>query len=585
MKHLILLVLIFTSFSVAAQKPALISGYFERPLNCPLRFSNLSQLRDQIQTLTASLGNECSQSGQQALNQLRTSVANLEGIASTFTTFQGTDQRAQNAQLAKNAGQVLGSLNIITTNNACFYDIRARGALPVMSDIIMSISQLGLLVPSTTGALVATGGYIAGSGMKIINELVKKKFNWNRPEERRAFLQLNCAFFDNRKVMEEMGLFNPETSSFKEQLLYDLKKERSVLLHGQKQFENQLKEIENQLDSEISKLEEAQAMGVSLKLKKQLELMIQNIQSRPGDVASKWKQVSYLSSHAQDLSDALGKLQLEMQDAQAIKLMKRNLDATIPELVIDGKVWTSSIEEYEVRYRGPIIAFAPQILSSLSRKLQQIEALESAQRKEFGKRLSELRIKEKETKSRFWGATQRLISVESKIDSLETTNNIGLFDQDDAGKSDSVEILDYYRKLQKSILGKEGKGYLKNSLNKMEDTLEGLQNQLSWFDEAKNPKERCAAAEKLRFAWAEYRYKVQESFDFVATNMDLYRASFKIGKERQRRSTHYVLNQISSVEDFESGEILKNPSVGFYMQKTRDFMNHVEQKLQTSGCF
>lgn len=586
MKHLIFIVLMLVSISnLGAQEHSLISGYFERPLNCPLRFSNLSQLRDQIQALAATLGNECSQSGQQAINQLRSSVANLEGIASTFTTFQGADQKAQNAQLAKNAGQVLGSLNIITSNNSCFYDIRSRGALPVISDIIMSISQLGLLVPSTTGALVATGGYIAGSGMRIIHELVKKRFNWNRPEERRSFLQLNCAFFDNRRVMDEMGLFNPETTSFKEKLLFDLRKERSLLIQNQKQFEKQLQQIELQLDNEISQLEEARERGVSLKLKRQLELLIQNLPGRPSDVASKWKQVSNLSLHAQYLSDSLGKLQLDPLDMQPIGLMKRNLDAALAELEADGKVWTSSIDEFEVRYRGPIVAFAPQILNSLNLKLLQIEALESAQRKEFGKKLSEIRIREKETRSLIWGAGQRLISLESKIDSLETPDTNGLFDQNDAGKSDSVEILDYYRKLQKSILGKDGKGYLKSSLSKMEDMLTGLQNQMIWIDEAKTPRERCSSAEKLRFAWAEYRYKVQESFDFVATNLDLFRASFKIGREGQRRSTYYVLTQISSVENYQNGENLKSRSVGFYMQKTKELMNKVENKLQNSGCF
>ena len=152
----------------------IVSAYFDRPLNCPLRFSNLSGLRDQIQTLTSSLGNGCTQNGQQALKQLNSSVGNLEGIATTWSTQQGTDQKAQNAQLAKNASQVLGSLNIITSNTECFYDIRSRGALPVVSDIVMSLSQLGLLIPSTTGTLVATGGYLAGSGIKIIHELVKK---------------------------------------------------------------------------------------------------------------------------------------------------------------------------------------------------------------------------------------------------------------------------------------------------------------------------------------------------------------------------------------------------------------------------
>lgn len=43
------------------------SAYFERPLSCPLRFSRLSGLRDQMQSLAATLGKGCTQASQQAL--------------------------------------------------------------------------------------------------------------------------------------------------------------------------------------------------------------------------------------------------------------------------------------------------------------------------------------------------------------------------------------------------------------------------------------------------------------------------------------------------------------------------------------
>ncbi|MBA2405962.1 MAG: hypothetical protein H0V66_14395, partial [Bdellovibrionales bacterium] len=288
MKKIIILFLFIQTTLGWTQSQNTLSAYFNRPLNCPLRFSHLSQLRDSIQSLTAALGNGCTKSGQQALNQLNSSVGNLEGMASSWSTYQGTDQKAQNAILAKNASQVLGSLNIITSNSACFYDIRSRGALPVVADVVMSISQIGLLIPSATGVMAATGGHIAGSALKIINELVKKKFNWNKPEERRSFLQLNCAFFDNRQVIEEMGVFNPETKVFKEKLLEDMQRERLQLIKVQKQQELTIRKAENSLDIEIAGIKAAKEQGLNPLLKRKLDELSANLSGRPSDYSAKW---------------------------------------------------------------------------------------------------------------------------------------------------------------------------------------------------------------------------------------------------------------------------------------------------------
>lgn len=587
MKIILLVTLMLqASLSFSQDKSKYVSAYFERPISCPLRFSNLSTLRDQVQVLTASLGSGCTQSGQQALNQLNTSVSNLEGIATSYSTMQGTDAKAQNAQLAKNASQVLGSLNIITSNNACFYDIRARGALPVVADVVMSLSQLGLLIPSVTGTFVAAGGYMVGSGLKIVNELVKKKFNWNKPEERRAFLQLNCAFFDNRRIMEEMGLFNPETKQFRDKLTHGLKKERLQLVKLQKDYEVTNLKNEKLLDKELMSIPGIANLGLNPLLTRKLDELSASLASRPSDYAAKWKQVSILATLVPQIRTMLQDVKLETPEAiQAHKIMMNNIDLITPELVQDGKAWTCIIDDYEIKFRGPIVAFASQISEAIKKASNYLEAEASGEDKELAKRIAILKTSLKDSKSMLWSSGQRLISVEAKISSLEASDNSSLFSQNDDGKSDAVEILDHYRKLQGSILGKEGKGYLTNALEKMDDLEEGLNKQILQFDIANGNKEKCAAAEKLKFAWAQYRYKAQESYDFVATNLDLYRSSYKIGKERQKRATNYVLSQVASVEEAEAGQQPAYKSVGLYMNSVKQHMNEVEEKLQNSGCY
>ena len=578
------LFLTFLFIQPQASAQELNYGYFERPLSCPIRFSNLTELRDKIQTLSSSLGTDCSQSNQQALGQLRTSVANLEGIASTFSTFQGSDERAQNLQLARNANQVLGSLNIITSNNSCFYDIRSRGALPVISDVIMSVSQIGLLVPSTTGTLVATGGYIAGSGMRIIGELLKKKYNWNKPEERRAFLQLNCAFFDHRRVMEEAGMFNPESETFRHELLARLKRERLKLLSAQETAKSALEKAEENLDSEFAVLPQTKSSGVSFKLQRLLEELVARLGVRAADYPSKWRQVSYLSKTAPELDEYLKSLSLNTDNQDDVRLLTKNLQTILPDLNPDARAWSSNLDEYEIRYRAPLIAFADRVLEAIRGELRRIEILSSGESEDFGKKVRELRDSINSARTFLWTSNVRLASVQTQIDSYQSSGFNSIFSREDAGKSDNVEILDHYRRLQRSILGREGRGYLRHSLKRIEQLQDALDRQFKLLELATTRPQICAGSEKLRFAWAEYRFKIQEAHDFITTNLDLYRATFRIGREKQRRSLNYVMAQIYSVESYEAGDRPARGTIGEFMAQTMERLEPVERKLREHGC-
>lgn len=558
------------------------SRYFKRPLNCPLRFSSLSDLRDQVQSLVASLSKNCSQ---QAIQQLNSNVANLEGIANTFNSYSNTTDATSSAQYAKNVGQILGNINLITSNNACFYDIRSRGFLPVVADVIMSTSQLGLLVPSGTGQAVAAGGYIAGSGIKIISELLKKKFNFDKPEERRAFIQLNCAFFDNRRVMDESGIFNPETEDFRAELIAELRKERIELIRSQRRNEKAIEEVDLALAEAIAAVPEASDRGLDPKLSRLMNEIVQKLGRRPGDISEKLRQVSYLSENIALLADGVKLLRLDPKLESSRKLLLSNIDAVTPLVAVGAVGWTGNIDEYEFKIRGPLFAFLVPVSEGLKKEIFSVETEVSISNNELSRKITKLKQEIRENNESSWALAMRIQSIESKISSLENHRQGNLFSENDEGSSNAVEILDYYRKLQKSILGKEGRDYLKNSLRTAHDMKDGLNRQLTLLLQAQNQKEKCAAAEKTRFAWAQYRYKVKEAHDFVATNMDLYRSSFRIGKERLKGATTYVLEQMDSVQAFNEGRQPQKESLGELMSDVTNRVKRVEDTLRNSACF
>lgn len=580
-KLLTLSFLSLLSFEAAlAAAPGL--RFFDRPVSCPLRFSELTTLRDQVQSLTAALGPECAKNGGAAINQLNSNVANLEGITNSFNSYSSGDAAKTDAQYAKNLNQILGSLNVITSNTSCFYDIRSRGLLPVVSDVIMSVSQFGLLVTNSTG--MAAGGYVVGSGLKIVNEMVKKRFNFNRPEDRRSFLQLNCAFFDNRRVMEESGIFDLSTPEYRDQLALELRREKAELIKTKNASQDSIAEMEKSLFDSINILPGASERNLNPYLLKSLETIARALSQRPGDYAAKTTQVMTLSRELPLISEELTKLELAPDLQSMVQILNESVVNMLPDLETRKKAWAVNIDDWEMHFRGPLMAFIVPVTNALRQEILSLETELAITDSKGAHSLSTLKNQIKLINDSAWALNLRISSLEAKINNLSRSSG-GLFSSSDTGTTNEVEILDYYRKLQTSILGKEGKGYLTNTIRSAYQMEEALDRQVTLFSRAAPGNEKCASAEKLRFAWSQFRYKVQEAHDFVSTNIDLYRSSFRVGKEKTKKDTLYVLSQIESVEELTSSQKAPEGTVGDLMQIVERNVGLVEPRLHASGCF
>lgn len=557
-----------------------INAFFERPVSCPLRLSNLSGLRDSIQLLHASLGPDCANNSQGALTSLNSSVSNLEGITNTFNTYNKNDSTSD-SQYAKNVNQILGSLNVITSNTECVYDIRKRGLLPVVSDVVMSVSQLGLLVPSGTGMMLSAGGYVAGSALKIINELIKDKFNFNKPDDRKTFMQLNCSFFDARKSMEESGIFDLATDEYRQEYAAKLRRQRAELIKEQRRRAEAVGQMETAINTMFKSLPEAQEKNLDPNLLKKLDNVATLLAAKPGDYATKWKQVSGLAKQAGFILEGLKVLGI---NNDSLIILRQNLEKILPDLQDGGKAWESSIDDWEIKVRGPLMAFIIPVANAMRIEMSRLEDELALTDAKAAMDISRMKNEVKDITSSNWILGQRIISLETKIAKLET-NNQKLFSDLDEGTSNEVEILEYYRKLQNSILGKEGRNYLVHAIGHSYKMEEAVERQFQLFNRARVTKEKCAAAEKLRFAWTQYRYKVQEAHDFVSTNVDLYRSNFRVDGERVKRHMRYVLDQIDSVDVKSRGEIPEQDSVGELMNNVENKLRDVERRLHESGCF
>ena len=87
--------------------------------------------------------------------------------------------------------------------------------------------------------------------------------------------------------------------------------------------------------------------------------------------------------------------------------------------------------------------------NSIKTQLLFLEADATAKEKNLATRLTNEKVALRESRAMSWGASQRLLTIEAKIASIEGADSHYLFSQDDEGKSDAVEILDHYRKKQR----------------------------------------------------------------------------------------------------------------------------------------
>ncbi|MBF0208316.1 MAG: hypothetical protein HQK53_15675 [Oligoflexia bacterium] len=188
--------------------------------------------------------------------------------AGAATTINGTQilslptqENYQNQGMIIQTQQALNILSNIATNEQCAYDIRERGLIPVIADMVTNFSQLSMLASTPNllagqplgnpyGIMVAAGGTAVGSVMKILYNLFKPKFNWEKFEDRKQFVDLVCSFYNTRMELDNMQFFRTKT---KEDLIqYDTAKKI------EERIEKKLQELDD-----LQQLQIGRAMGVN----------------------------------------------------------------------------------------------------------------------------------------------------------------------------------------------------------------------------------------------------------------------------------------------------------------------------------
>ena len=242
----------------------------KRPSKCPIKNLTGSELHVKIGAIsTAFKYGECLNSNEQVLQGLSNiasktnmtllalkgeeasyeSLSELATITDLSTTTIATPTEggsvetlqasAENLQDGDYYANITNYLTRLSQDPNCVTNLRKQGFLTTLGNIITTIGQTSLIVPSSSGFIYSAAGIGFGTTLKILASLFKSPFNWEDRVEREQFHALNCSFFDLRKDIEASHIFGVDfevnqtlIDQVKKQIL-DLENYKSKILFEQ----------------------------------------------------------------------------------------------------------------------------------------------------------------------------------------------------------------------------------------------------------------------------------------------------------------------------------------------------------------
>lgn len=220
----------------AKEQSESITVEITRPLSCPVRedIATYAEILGKLQSIRDSLGTNCEEEAKGQVEKLNSDLTQLESVATDTEIGSDAEQTAQ-------VTQAFSTLGSIAAKSECYYNIRERGLLPVVSDVILDVSQIGLLIPDDQTIAYATTGYFLGTTLKILISVFRQKFDFENEGDRKNFLDLNCAFFDVRKAIDDSGFLLNKSQIITNEL-QDLEKRIPTL---KEEFERAQKNVES----------------------------------------------------------------------------------------------------------------------------------------------------------------------------------------------------------------------------------------------------------------------------------------------------------------------------------------------------
>ena len=546
-----------------ARADQLIAKYntnIERPKSCPMESKKFSDLVVKTEALKDVLKGNCLNQGDDKLTEIMASIAKVQedlkaknivdttGISQTLaqvaapaaaaasgtTTTTATTTTASTTVNGMQFSALFSNLSNIFKKNQC--NMEDGRILQTTADLIYDSTQLGVLAGNQLGFMIAGGGFLLSSALRLIDMFFKQRFDFEKAVDRQTFVKLNCSFFEIRRELDMNGALDIENNTSRE----DYRDIKAIIDDMTAEFKAMDEEKANlgKTHSEIDKATFKENVADLTEFKK----VINKVQKyllpgviTPSEIPSETQKLLMISQLAQDYEQIVVAVNyyktlkissIPMLDDLFINDLKK-FDAM--DSVTFNVTMNMTAKDFNENDRAKILFHIMRINNDIVAKEMSLTDKSQKAKAERGAYLDK---RKEEMMKKF----VEIKKVETRLGSVVAPKEYtGL----DDGSDNMVTILENHKKISAQLYGEWGDKFLKYTTYQSSDEVKDFNERLKSFHKRYadtirlNKKENlastylCQDAQKLRLMFKHADSIVQEGFDFVVTNKDIIHSDVK----------------------------------------------------------
>ena len=444
-----------------------------RPEKCSISSVAFSDIAAQVSSIAASMAHgKCYEKHSKLIGELSQmsrflpseEVDNLPKIENgalidrnEHMTINISNTQIQSVQT--NNSLVSGLLTL-SKDKDCLEELRTSNKLSSVGSTIVKIGAVGMLIPSPIGLAGSAGLMTMGGAMKVLNQVLTPKYDWSKPEQRKEFMALTCAFYNLRSQLIALDFFRRPQESDEQRILLAEKLLRELAI-----LEEESKNKYKDWKTDWNKLVILSLSEVLDNDNSQLYQEISNLlfvlrgrHARGLSVEDRLSIDTYIRTHQQTIIDLFNKLKFESPVVKSIvkniKLWKNKSALDI--LALSEKTWQLGyIETLDFYFQKFINESYPKIS-------QQLETFHNSF--DYSKEMTNIEFYKKSLGD-FQLLNHKLMTLRHdlklKLKNLERIRTMKSLDKHSDGAQNWYEIMKDYQMIRQVMLGKKGWSFVK----------------------------------------------------------------------------------------------------------------------------
>lgn len=543
---------------------------FERPKSCPLESKKFADLIAKTEAIKNVLKSNCVTKENDKMTEVLNSIKDIQdelktksmvpgatGITSVLNELNLTSSSSNSSTNALSGLKFSSLFSNITTmfkKNQC--NMEDGRVLEMTADLIYDSTQLGVLAGNELGLIVAGGGFLISSALRLIDLIFKQRFDFDKTTDRQSFIKLNCSFYEIRRELDLNGVFDTETNSSRDDYR-DIKAINESIVKEIKRLDDAKANLAKTHD-ELDKKTFQENIGNLEEFKKQLIKVKSYLLSgiTVSEIPSETQKLLMISKLSQDYDLLVTQLKfykslnissIPMLDSLFLNDLK--IFDSIDEVIFSQTLLLSA-KDFNETVRAKILFHIIRISDDITSK----EAKLAEKNQKTKKEMTDSIDKQKTALS---AKLLELQKVENRLGNLVSPKEYSGLDD---GSENLVAIIDNHKKIASQIYGEWGDKFLKFTTVRSAEEAAEFNDKATRFQQkysdiiSKNKAEKvsssylCQDAQRLRLIYKNADSIVQEGFDFIVTNKEIIHTDVKSYYNRELDETTNNSASLSSVE-------------------------------------